>query len=150
MSWVEETAIYCRYRPDQGLWPNQQKRSIHSPAKDRMPVQAPKYDNVFPWRYARNRLVGRLSLRPLPNQERSETGLCTRTHSLRHLFFASASWRFIRQDCCVLDSKKRRCSKALHFQSLADNVLTACWTYLLDCRLREAHMTLQGTYTFSL
>lgn len=37
----------------------------------------------FPWR---NRPVRRLNLSPLPNQERSETGLCTCSHTSQHLF----------------------------------------------------------------
>ena len=37
----------------------------------------------FPWT---NRPVRRLNLSPLPNQERSETGLCTCSHTSQHLF----------------------------------------------------------------
>ena len=40
------------------------------------PPQAPKDDHVF----------RPLNLRPLSNQELSETGLCTRFHTLRHVF----------------------------------------------------------------
>ena len=68
--------IYCLYRLDQGLQPSHQEGSIHSPADDGMPPQAPKDDHVF----------RPLNLRPLSNQELSETGLCTRFHTLRHVF----------------------------------------------------------------
>ena len=68
--------IYCLYRLDQGLQPSHQEGSIHSPADDGMPPQAPKDDHVF----------RPLNLRPLSNQELSETGLCTRFHTLRHNF----------------------------------------------------------------
>ena len=73
--------------------PNQLEGVIHSLAEDWMPSQAPKDDNVFPWRHARNRPVGWLNLRPLPNQERSKTGPCTCTHTLGHLFFCTAVLR---------------------------------------------------------
>ena len=49
--------IYCLYRPDQGLQPSHQKGSIHSPADDGCPHQAPKDYHVFPWRHVRNRLL---------------------------------------------------------------------------------------------
>ena len=47
------------------------------------PPQAPKDDHVFP----------PLNLRPLPNQELSETGLCTRFHTLRKFFLPTAILR---------------------------------------------------------
>ena len=47
------------------------------------PPQAPKDDHVFP----------PLNLRPLPNQELSETGLCTRFHTLRQFFLPTAILR---------------------------------------------------------
>ena len=48
------------------------------------PPQAPKDDHVF----------HRLNLRPLPNQQLSETGLCTRFHTLPHVFFLLLSYAF--------------------------------------------------------
>ena len=72
--------IYCLYRLDQGLQPSHQEGSIHSPADDGMPPPPPSSLGWLRLSSAQPQTPSQL------NQELSETGLCTRFHTLRHVF----------------------------------------------------------------
>ena len=152
VSWVEETAIYCLYRPDQGLWPNQQKGSIHSPAKDRMPFQAKLLSMITSFHEDMQGTVqydGSAS-GPFPIKNGVKQG-CVVAPTLFGIFFFSLVLLEDSSDkiAVYLTPKKDAVRKRCIFSLLLTTCLL-CWTYLLDCRLWDAHMTLQGTYTFSL
>ena len=150
VSWVEETAIYCLYRPDQGLWPNQQKGSIHSPAKGRMPVQASKYDNVFPWRHARNRPVRWLSLRPFPIKNGVKQGCVVAPTLFGIFFFSLVLVEELSDEIAVyLTPKKDAVRKRCIFSLLLTTCLL-CWACLLDCRLRCTHDSSRHLHVFSV
>ena len=90
--------IYCLYGLDQGLQPSHQEGSIHSPADDGMPPEAPKDDHVF----------RRLNLRP-PSQSRAEWN--SAVYSLPYSSACFSSY------CCLTPSASQINGVYLHTRS---------------------------------